>query len=65
MEVCAEEEVDKYKQELFPILGGNAIIDLKKTVAAIAEDKGFDEALAIWNTHEAGLNIIKASKRTT
>lgn len=45
-QIWAEDEVKKVHQDLFPILKKSGMDGLKKTIADIAENQGFEEALA-------------------
>lgn len=44
--IWAEDEIKKYSSELKPILGNQGIANMTSTVATIAENQGFEEALA-------------------
>ena len=61
-EIWAADEIKKYESELKPILGNSGISNLKSTVASIAENQGFEEALAYIEYTRGRINYYENKK---
>ena len=62
-QIWAENEIKKYDSELAPILGSNGVNNLKSTVASIAENQGFEEALAYIEFTRGRVNYYKNKQK--
>lgn len=62
-EIWAQEEVKKYDDKLRPVLGPNGLSNLRKTLAIIAEEQGFEEAKAYLNYTNGRVNYYVSKQK--
>ena len=62
-QIWAEDELQKYNSELRPVLGKSGMANLKSTVVSIAENQGFEEALAYIEYTRGRINYYKNKQK--